>query len=232
MLQALGYRFLRKDGSVIPDGAGGGILNEIVEIDDENVEPLLKEIQIKVACDVNNLLCGANGSAAVFGPQKGATVEMVKILDENLCHFANLYGSAGDVPGDGAAGGLGFALRMLGGKMVSGAKIVMQETGFAKALDGADLVITGEGCSDDQTACGKLCASIALEAKAAGVPTVLVSGALRGDCAELEKLFAGCFSISRGVCTLDEAMAHTAENLKKCSSALAAYAGMFSEKYL
>ena len=227
MLQALGCRFLRADGSVVPDGAGGGALAEIVRIDDSAVEPLLKNVQIKVACDVNNILCGPSGSAAVFGPQKGATPEMVKILDENLCHFAKLFGNNGDHPGDGAAGGLGFALRMLGGNMVSGAKLVMQETGFAAVLAGADLVITGEGCSDDQTACGKLCAEIALKAKAAGVPTVLISGALRGDCAELEKLFAGCFSISRGVCSLDEALKNSAVNLEKCASSVAAFAGIF-----
>ncbi len=225
MLQALGYRFLRADGSAVPDGAGGGVLNKIVKIDDSAVDPLLKNIQIKVACDVNNVLCGEHGSAAVFGPQKGATPEMVKILDENLRHFAKLFGNNGDFPGDGAAGGLGFALRMIGGRMESGAKIVMRETGFAAALDGADLVITGEGCSDDQTACGKLCAAIALEAKAAGVPAVLVSGALRGDCSELEKLFAGCFSISRGVSTLEDALKDTAVNLEKCTASLAAFAG-------
>ncbi len=222
MLQALGYRFLRADGSAVPDGAGGGVLNKIVRIDGSCADPLLKKVQIKVACDVNNVLCGNDGSAAVFGPQKGATPEMVKILDRNLSHFAKLFGENGDTRGDGAAGGLGFALRMLGGQMESGAKIVMRETGFVSALAGADLVITGEGCSDDQTACGKLCASIALEAKAAGVPTVLVSGALRGDCTELEKLFAGCFSISRGVCTLDEALNNTAGNLEKCASSIAA----------
>lgn len=225
MLQALGYRFWRADGSVVPDGAGGGVLNKIVRIDGSCADPLLKNIQIKVASDVNNVLCGEHGSAAVFGPQKGATPEMVKILDENLRHFAGLFEENGDVPGDGAAGGLGFALRMIGGQIESGAKIVMRETGFAAALDGADLVITGEGCSDDQTACGKLCAAIALEAKAAGVSTVLVSGALRGDCSELEKLFAGCFSISRGVSTLEDALKDTAVNLEKCTASLAAFAG-------
>ena len=159
MLQALGFRFLRADGSALPPGAGGGALKEIVKIDDSGAEPLLKGVQIKVACDVNNVLCGSNGSAEVFAPQKGASPETVKILDGNLHHFAGVWGDPGEFPGDGAAGGLGFALRMLGGNMESGAKIVMRETGFADALAGADLVITGEGCSDDQTACGKLCAT-------------------------------------------------------------------------
>ena len=223
MLQALGYRFLDAKGQEITSGAGGGQLDKIVRIDDTAVEPLLKTAKIKVACDVTNHLCGPRGSAAVFGPQKGATPEMVKILDKNLGHFAGLWEDAGEVDGDGAAGGLGFALRQLGGEMVSGAELVMREVGFLEQLPGAGLVITGEGCSDNQTACGKLCSTIALAAGKSGVPTVLVSGALKGDCAELEKLFAGCFSISRGVCTLDEALASTRENLEKTASALAAF---------
>ena len=224
MLQALGYRFFDADGELIPSGAGGGALAKIVRICDKEVEPGLKAAKIKVACDVTNVLCGKNGSAAVFGPQKGATPEMVDILDENLRHFAKLWNDDGNAPGDGAAGGLGFALRQLGGEMVSGAELVMRETRFVEQLSNADLVITGEGCSDDQTACGKLCSSIALAAEAAGVPAVLISGALKGDCAELEKLFAGCFSISRGVCTLEEALNETRENLKKSARALAAFA--------
>ena len=224
MLQALGYRFFDADGKLIPPGAGGGVLEKIVRICDKEVEPQLKSAKIKVACDVTNVLCGNSGSAAVFGPQKGATPEMVEILDKNLKHFAELWNDNGEAEGDGAAGGLGFALRQLGGEMVSGAQLVMQETHFTEHLAGADLVITGEGCSDDQTACGKLCSAIALAAKRSEVPTVLVSGALRGDCAELEKLFAGCFSISRGVCTLEEALKDTENNLKKSARALAAFA--------
>ena len=224
MLQALGYRFFDAGNQEIPPGAGGGALDKIVRICDKEVEPELKAAKIKVACDVTNVLCGKNGSAAVFGPQKGATPEMVEILDRNLKHFAQLFGDDGVSAGDGAAGGLGFALRQLGGEMVSGAELVMRETHFADILADADLVITGEGCSDDQTACGKLCSAIALAARKNAVPTMLVSGALRGDCVELEKLFAGCFSISRGVCTLEEALKDTENNLKKCARALAAFA--------
>lgn len=224
MLQALGCRFYDSAGNELPPGIGGGDLGKIVRIDTSDLPEVLAETGIVVACDVNNILCGENGSAPVFGPQKGATAEMVKILDENLRHFAALWEDDGTCAGDGAAGGLGFALRKLGGRMESGAKLVMNESGFYEQLSGADLVITGEGCSDDQTACGKLCSEIALAAKSCGVPTVLLSGALKGDCAELEKLFAGCFSISRGVCTLDEALKCTGANLKKSASALALYA--------
>lgn len=225
MLQALGGRFFRPDGSCIENGAGGGALAEVARADFSGMLPELGETEIIVACDVNNVLCGEQGSAAVFGPQKGATGETVRILDANLKHFASLWNDAGECAGDGAAGGLGFALRRLGGKMESGAKLVMRETGFYSHLAGTDLVITGEGCSDNQTACGKLCSTIALAARGAGVPTVLVSGALRGDCSELEKLFAGCFSISRGVCTLDEALKNTGMNLERMAAALAAFTG-------
>ena len=223
MLQALGCRFYDSAGAELPQGIGGGDLGKITRIDHSGLPAELDETEITVACDVNNILCGETGSAAVFGPQKGATPAMVKILDANLKHFAALWNDPGISPGDGAAGGLGFALRKLGGKMESGAKLVMKESGFYEQLSGADLVITGEGCSDNQTACGKLCSEIAIAAKSRGVPTVLFSGALKGDCAELEKLFAGCFSISRGVCTLDEALASTRENLEKTASALAVF---------
>ena len=223
MLQALGCRFYDSAGIELPPGIGGGDLSKIARMDHSTLQESLAGTEIVVACDVNNVLCGKNGSAPVFGPQKGATEEMVKILDENLRHFAALWEDDGTCAGDGAAGGLGFALRQLGGRMESGAKLVMRESGFYEQLSGADLVITGEGCSDNQTACGKLCSEIALAAKSCGVPTVLLSGALKGDCAELEKIFAGCFSISRGVCTLDDALKCTAVNLKKSASALALF---------
>ena len=227
MLQALGCRFFDASGAELPPGIGGGDLKKIVRMERAALSGLLDGVEIVVACDVNNILCGENGSAAVFGPQKGATPEMVKILDDNLKYFAALHNDSGMCSGDGAAGGLGFALRTIGSRMESGAKLVMKESGFFEKLSGTDLVITGEGCSDDQTACGKLCSEIAIAAKERGVPTVLLSGALKGGCADLEKLFAGCFSISRGVCTLDDALKNTGDNLKKAAGALAAYANAF-----
>lgn len=227
MLQALGYRFYRSNGELIAPGAGGGVLNEICRMDGREAEALLSDVKIRVACDVTNILCGSSGSAAVFGPQKGASEEDVKVLDANLAHFARIWNDPGCAPGDGAAGGLGFALRMLGATMVKGAQLVMEHTGFFSALAGADLVLTGEGCSDDQTVCGKLCSEIARAAKKHNVPTVLISGALRGDCRELEKLFAGCFSVSTGVCTLDEALAASEENIVRITRNLAAFAGAF-----
>ena len=230
MMQSLGCRFFDQNGGELPPGMGGGDLRRIAAIDKTSMLPELKMIRIKVACDVSNILCGECGSAAVFGPQKGATAEMVRILDENLLHWAKLWNDPGTSSGDGAAGGLGFALRMLGGRMVKGALLVMEETGFLRALDGCDLVITGEGCSDNQTAYGKLCSQIALSAGERGVPTLLLSGALKGDCSELFRLFSGCFSISTGPGTLEEALKNCAANLRDSASALAGFSNIFNRK--
>ncbi len=219
MLQALGAKFFTADGNELPAGAGGGSLAKIVR-----AEMVKIDCEILVACDVTNPLTGANGSAAVFGPQKGATPEMVKTLDAGLANFAGLFGDGGKSPGDGAAGGLGFALRrILGAKLIPGAELVMEETGFVNALDGASLVITGEGCSDEQTVCGKLCARIADTAAAKGVSTVLCSGALRGDVKILRSKFSGCFSISSGPSSLEEAISKTAENLEDTANSLAGF---------
>jgi glycerate kinase len=122
---------------------------------------------------------------------------------------------------------LGFALRkILGAELVSGAELIMQYSGFEAAVKGASLVITGEGCSDEQSAYGKLCAKVAEKAAQSDVPTVLVSGALRGNTAELEKVFHGCFSISPGAVTLDEAIAGTEKNLLRMGANLAYLAGI------
>ena len=216
MLQALGAQFYDAYGNILPSGAGGGVLREVAALQLTALDPRLTECEINVACDVTNPLCGVSGAAQVFGPQKGATPEMVISLDNNLRHFAALAGDDGTCPGDGAAGGLGFALRkFLHAQMASGAELVMQYSGFEAALTGADLVVTGEGCSDEQTACGKLCACVAHAAHAHKVPVILFSGALRGQTAKLAALFDGCFSIASGPGELSEAIAATAENLRR-----------------
>ncbi|MFA6717003.1 MAG: glycerate kinase, partial [Victivallaceae bacterium] len=187
MAQAVGYRFFDKYGNELKMPLGGGNLKEIAEIDSSLVSPELKKCRIRIASDVTNPLLGKTGAATVFGPQKGATPEIVGQLEENLRHYADKIITAGftdtcDSPGDGAAGGLGFALRALcGAEPVSGAKLIMEITGLKQKLPGADILITGEGCTDFQTAHGKLCAVVAQAAKEAEVPAVLVSGALKGD---------------------------------------------------
>jgi len=229
LLQALGARFFDDGGRELAPGIGGGSLHLIDSIDFSGVTTALQGIRLAVACDVTNPLLGDSGSAAVFAPQKGATPGMVAELEENLAHWRRLVlaatagnGTADDAPGDGAAGGLGFALRrVLKAEIASGAGLVIKLAGLPEALPGSTLLITGEGCSDPQTVCGKLCAVAAGTAAAAGVPAVLVSGALKGNTAELEKLFSGVFSIAAGPGTLTDAIAATTENLRRMGSNLA-----------
>ena len=227
MAQALGFRFFDVDDKELPQGIGGGALDRISRVDCSMVEPSLKTCRIKVACDVTNPLLGLNGAARVFGPQKGATPEMVELLERNLAAYAEVLKHAGlcsgcDNPGDGAAGGLGFALRVLTkAQMVSGAELMIGITGLENHLKGSDLLITGEGCSDSQTVNGKLCAVVAETAKRAGVPAVLLSGAVHGGSEVFGGLFAGAFSIASGPCTLQEAISATRQNLFSASANIA-----------
>jgi glycerate 2-kinase len=214
MVQALGYQF---ENAVC--GCSGGGLGDITGINAENVIPELKDCRIRVACDVNNPLLGAKGATKVYSAQKGADKDMQQKLEVNMEHYASVLKQAGFAddckhPSDGAAGGLGFALRTLaGGEMVSGAELIIDISGLKENLAGADILITGEGCTDFQTAHGKICAVIAQTAKEANVPAVLVSGALLGDLSELSKLFKAMFSTTSLPCDLEEAFAQTPANL-------------------
>lgn len=222
MMQALGAKFFDAKNRELPPGIGGGAVGKTAYADLSQLDARLADCTIVTACDVTNPLCGPTGSAAVFAPQKGATPEMVKLLDENLAHFAALFGDDGSHPGDGAAGGLGFALRkLLNGKLVSGAELILKESGFDEAIKDAALIITGEGCSDEQTAYGKLCSVVAAHGKKYGVPTILVSGALKGNTDTLESCFAGCYSIGKGPGSLEDAIAATEENLRRMGRNLA-----------
>jgi glycerate kinase len=193
MLEALGFRFLDAQGN--PVGRGGEALVKTASLDSTGADRRLGEITVKVACDVTNPLLGPRGASAVFGPQKGASPEMTAILEEGLRALAAAWKNAGltedtDRPGDGAAGGLGAALRIcLGASMESGALLVMTYAGFFERLKDADLVITGEGKTDSQTAGGKLCSVVARESRAAEVPVALLSGALGGDVPALLDVF-------------------------------------------
>jgi len=228
MLQALGARFFDREGKELPPGAGGGDLEKIARADFSGLDSRLKACRIRVACDVTNPLTGPAGAAAVFGPQKGATPQTVPMLENGLRAWAELCGGDPGLPGGGAAGGTGFMLRtVLGAEIGSGAKLVIDSSGLPGALPGAALVITGEGCSDEQTLCGKLCAVVAARAAEAHVPAVLVSGAVRGDIPALEKVFSGVFSISPGAISLAEAMENTAANLRLAGADLAALADIF-----
>lgn len=227
MAQALGYKFFDNQDNELTGPLGGGELKRIAAVDRSKVLPELAQCRIRIASDVNNPLLGVNGAAKVFGPQKGATAEMVVELEANLKHYSNKLIAAGfarncTTPGDGAAGGLGFALRTLcGAETVSGAGLIIKISGLRQKLSGADLLITGEGCTDFQTAHGKLCTVIAQTAKENGIPAILVSGALRGDLSSLEPLFAAMFSIASGPGDLAAALAQTPDNLVRMGRSIA-----------
>lgn len=182
MAQALGAGLFDADGRQLPPG--GGSLDRLADIDLSGLHPALRETTITIASDVNNPLCGPRGAARVFGPQKGATPEMVEILDRNLGHLARvildrLGVDVAEVPGAGAAGGLGAGLiAFTGARLRPGVELVIEATGLARRLEGADLVITGEGRIDGQTVHGKAPMGVARLASAMGIPVIAVVGSL------------------------------------------------------
>jgi len=187
MAKALGVRFLDGADRDLPDG--GAALARLARIDLAGLDPRLKEASILVACDVDNPLCGPRGASAVYGPQKGATPGMVAELDAALGVFAGIAASATGrdialLPGAGAAGGLGAGLLFFTpASLRPGVSIVLESTGFEALVQGADLVLTGEGRTDFQTAMGKAPVGVAAVAKRHGVPVICLSGGL-GDGAE------------------------------------------------
>ena len=187
MLTALGFAFLDKNGLPVPQGAAG--LAKIDTISLESAHPTLSDCRFIVACDVTNPLCGEQGCSAVYGPQKGASPEAVTRMDKALVRYATLTEktigrSFENTPGAGAAGGMGFALfAYLGAVAESGISLVMRTTGLNDALHGADLVITGEGRIDRQSAMGKAPIGVAAEAKRQGATVIALCGC-RGEGAE------------------------------------------------
>jgi glycerate kinase len=187
MARALGVRFLDARGGELPEG--GAALANLARIDLSSLDPRLAEASILVACDVDNPLCGLRGASAVYGPQKGATPDMVAELDAALAVFASVAGAATGreialLPGAGAAGGLGAGLLYFTpASLRPGVAIVLETTGFETLVQGADLVITGEGRTDFQTAMGKAPVGVAAVAKRHGVPVICLSGGL-GDGAD------------------------------------------------
>jgi glycerate kinase len=182
MAQALGVRFLDAEGLELPPG--GGALAQLAQIDLTNLDPRLATADLLVACDVDNPLTGPRGASAIYGPQKGATPDMVPVLDAALARFAEVATQAtgrdvATLPGAGAAGGLGAGLLFFTPARLSpGVKIVLEATGFGELARTADLVITGEGCTDAQTAMGKAPVGVAAMAKTWGVPVLCLSGGL------------------------------------------------------
>ncbi len=218
MLMALGYDLLDPDGRPIPYGAAG--LEKLDHIRTDHVLPQLSQSTFTIACDVDNPLCGSRGCSAVFGPQKGADEAMIRQMDPWLERFAHLAkGVFPDadpaLPGSGAAGGLGFAFRtFLNGSLESGIQIVIRETGLETYIREADVVITGEGRLDEQTAMGKAPAGVACLGKKYGKTVIAVAGSVAPSARICnEKGIDAYFPILRGICTLQEAMAP--ENAKR-----------------
>ncbi len=221
MLQALGFAFLDKDKKPVSLGAKG--LRDIAVIKTEDAVRELKECSFCVACDVENVLCGENGCSAIYGPQKGATPEMIKDLDLWLDHYAQLTKEViptadKNAPGTGAAGGMGFALMtFLNATLASGIELVMRETGLWQHVKDADLVVTGEGRLDGQSYMGKAPIGVAKLAKKAGKPVIAFSGCVTDDAVICnEHGIDAFFPILRKPCTLYEAMdtACAYQNLK------------------
>lgn len=182
MAQALGYSFLDRNGKEV--GFGGGELEKIEKIDSSGADPRLKKKKIVVMSDVVNPLCGKSGAAAIYGPQKGASPKQVEELDRGLKHLANLIReqmgiNLEELPGAGAAGGLGAGLvAFAGAEIRSGIKTVLELANFREKLDWADLVITGEGKIDSQSVLGKVISGISQMAKEKNIPVIAVSGAI------------------------------------------------------
>ena len=211
MLKALGVRFLDENGE--DAGEGGQALAKVARIDVSGMNPLLKECHIQVACDVNNPLCGENGSTYVYGPQKGVTEDMKKTLDEAMAHFARvtsetLENDYMNTPGAGAAGGLGYAfLAYTGAALTPGIELILDAVGLEEELSGADLVVTGEGRLDFQTAMGKAPVGVARLAKKYNAKVIAFAGSVTKEATACNKEgIDAFFPILRSVCTLAEAM--------------------------
>jgi glycerate kinase len=218
MAQALGARLLDAQGSELP--AGGAALAHLARIDSTGLDPRLRDVAIQVASDVTNPLCGPEGASAVYGPQKGATPAMVAELDTALAHYGealrrDLGADVMNVPGAGAAGGLGAGLLAFAhAQLVPGAQLVLKTLDFAHLVRGAALVFTAEGQLDSQTAYGKAVGAVATAARKAGARVVALAGSVTADDAALAELrIDAALSIVSGPMSLEESMAHTAQLL-------------------
>jgi glycerate kinase len=212
LLAALGMRLVAGSGdAVAPTPAG---LANLAAADASALDPRLGGCAITIMSDVNNPLCGERGATAIFGPQKGVRAGELAAIDATLARFAALAeravgGSAAGRPGAGAAGGLGFALQLVGGSFRSGAEVVADLIGLDAALAGADWAFTGEGRSDAQTLLRKAPFVVAERARAAGVPITLLSGAIDAAALpELGRVFDGCFALPAGPMALADCIAN------------------------
>jgi glycerate kinase len=209
--QALGFRLLDERGRELE--RGGAALARLAKIDASRVDARVKDVEVVVACDVNNPLCGPTGASAIFGPQKGATPEMVKRLDAALARFAeavarDLGRNVKDRPGAGAAGGLGAGLMaFVNAELRAGVDIVLDAVGLDGKLEGAALVITGEGQIDKSTVFNKAPVGVARLAKKRGIPVIAIAGSLGEGYEQTHALgIDAMFSLVSGPMTLDDAI--------------------------
>ena len=227
MLQALGVKLLDQSGCEI--GLGGESLAKLYSINISTMDQRLNHCRIDAACDVSNPLTGPTGASAVFGPQKGATPEMVAQLDTYLSHYAALIHrdlgvDVNSTPGAGAAGGMGAALlAFFSANLRKGAEIVMEAVGLETAVQDADLVITGEGRIDSQTILGKTPIGVAKMAKLYGKPVIGIAGSLSSDVGVVyDHGIDAVFSVLNQVGTIDDALKSAPQNLRIASRNIAA----------
>jgi glycerate kinase len=225
MLQALGFKFLDANGEELP--FGGAALKNLRSIDQSHVMPEVFECVFKVACDVTNPLLGPAGASFVYGPQKGATPEMVKELDDALGVLASVSKGDASFPGAGAAGGLGYAFKtFLSAELKSGVQLILEETQFEDFVRNADIVVTGEGRLDEQTVMGKAPIGVARTAKKYGKKVIAFSGCVSDGASKVnEHGIDAFFPILRSIVTLEEALdrrnaiknlTNTAEQVFRC----------------
>jgi len=222
LAQSLGYRLLDPDGIDLPPG--GGALARLDRIDPSGRDPGLSGVDLFVASDVDNPLCGPHGASAVYGPQKGATPGQVEGLDRNLAHLARIIGrdlgvDVAEVPGAGAAGGLGAGLiAFAGGTLGPGVDRVIEAVGLAGRLDGADLCLTAEGAIDGSTAFGKTAVGVARLARSLACPTLALVGSIGPGAEEvLREGIDAYFSLCPGPLSLAEAIDRAAELLERAA---------------
>lgn len=224
MLSALGFSFLSENGS--DAGEGGQALGKVCSVDISGQDPRLKDCRFRVACDVTNPLCGKNGATYIYGPQKGVTEDMKEPLDQAMSHYARVCASflgkdCSLAEGAGAAGGLGFAfLSFLNARLIPGTSLILEAVGLEEELKDADIVITGEGRLDHQTAMGKAPVGVASLAKKYGAKVIAFAGSVTADATACNDAgIDAFFPIVRGVTTLEEAMdpANARANLAACA---------------
>ena len=222
MAAALGFRFLDHSGSPVePLAKNLGQIEQILPPD------TLPELELRVACDVDNPLLGEHGATYTFGPQKGADTTMLSQLEAGMAHFAQILTAfcgapVAELPGSGAAGGLGAALRMLlGGRLMPGAELLLDSVGFDTLLREADIVLTGEGRIDWQSARGKVPGTVGRRCAAAGVPCIALCGSIGTGAGKLyDSGISAIFSAVQGICSFDEVRQTSAASLEFLTDAV------------